>query len=45
MQVIQNLFLVKVQGTTFEMERKVREAAGIIGKGTLAFAREFNRPF
>ena len=44
-QVIQDLLLVKVQRTAFEVNRNVRQTSGVVGKGTLAFAGQFYRPF
>ncbi|MGM1056736.1 MAG: hypothetical protein ACQEWG_12680 [Bacteroidota bacterium] len=43
MQVIENLFFIKIQRTTFEMEGYMRQAAGVIGQGALAFTGEFYR--
>lgn len=40
-QVILNLFFFEIKGTTFKMKGHMRKAAGIIGKGTLAFTGEF----
>ncbi|MFD2835559.1 hypothetical protein [Gramella sp. AN32] len=45
MQVIQDLFLIQIQWTAFEMKGNVRQAAGVIGQGALAFTGEFNRTF
>jgi len=42
-QVIENLFFIKIQWTAFEMKGNVRQAAGVIGQGALAFAGELNR--
>jgi hypothetical protein len=38
MQVIQDLFLVKIQWAALEMEGDMCQTTGIIGKGALAFA-------
>ena len=42
MQVIQDLFLIKVKWVTVEMKCDVRQTAGIVGKSTLAFAGELD---
>jgi hypothetical protein len=42
-QVIEDLFFIQIQRTTFEMKGNMRQAAGIIGQGALAFTGEFNR--
>ena len=39
MEIVQYLFPVEFQGTTVEMEGDMRQAARIIGKGTLALSR------
>lgn len=41
-QVIKDLFLVKIQRTTFEMKGYVGQTTCIIGKGALALARELD---
>jgi len=41
MQVIKNLFLIKVQRTAFEVNRNVRQTSGVVRKGTLTFAGQF----
>ena len=45
MQVVQNLFFIENQGTTFKMEGHMSKAAGIVGKGALAFTGEFYGTF
>ncbi len=43
MQVIEDLFIIQIQWTAFEMKGNVHKAAGVIGQGALAFTGEFNR--
>jgi hypothetical protein len=42
-QVIEDLFFIQVQWKAFEMKGNVRQAASIIGQGTLTFTGELNR--
>jgi hypothetical protein len=42
-QVIQDLFLIQVQGTAFKVKGDMCQAAGIVGERTLAFAGKLNR--
>jgi hypothetical protein len=41
-EIVQYLLLIEIKWTTVKMECDVRQAAGIVGKRTLAFAGEFN---
>lgn len=44
-QVVQNLLFIEIQGTTFKMKGNMREAAGVVDKGALAFTGKFNGTF
>lgn len=43
MEIVQYLFLIEVKRATVKMERDMRQAAGIVGKGTLALAGQLDR--
>ena len=42
MQVIKDLFFIKIQRTTVKVQGDVRQATCVIGKSALAFAGKFN---
>ena len=42
MEIVQYLFLIQVKWTTVKIKGDMRQTARIVGKGALAFTREFN---